>query len=578
MYSTSFPMKIFHLLKSKSLRTFLVSWVLIFQIGFSPNALGASNSLKKRDGSSASRDKDISSAKDSEKSDDTDDSKISVTEHSVIINGKKVNYRATAGYMFLKDYQPAPKKNSGASASDDDKGSSAKKDSDKGEHKKKARVFFIAYEVVGSDQADRRPVSFSFNGGPGSASVWLHMGALGPKKAVLTSAGEAPPPPYRLEENPYSWLDKTDLVFIDPVSTGFSRSEPDEDPKNYHGYKADIESVGEFIRLYLTKYDRWQSPKFIVGESYGTTRAAGLSNYLQNRYSIYLNGIVLVSSVLNFANLDFAPGNDLPFVMFLPSYAATAWYHKKLPPDLQGKSLEAVLKEAEEFASNDYLSALHEGDTISDERKRSISRRLAGLIGLDPDYVAQLNYRVSADLYFNHLLMNSNRKIGRFDSRYTGLRYFPGTERYDYDPSFEAVSGPFTATFNHYVKNELQFESELPYEILADVNPWKYNRAKNRYLNVAEDLRKAMTRNPYLKVLICSGYYDLATPYFASKKTINHMYLDPSVRDNVSHCFYKSGHMMYVKEDSLKQFKSDFAEFLDGAILPSTSAIPTTTR
>lgn len=501
---------------------------------------------------------------------------LSVTEHSVLIDGKPVKYMATTGYLQLKDFEPEKKEGKDSQKSDSKATRQDAKKKDKDVHKSLAKVFFIAYTRTDREaETATRPIAFTFNGGPGAASIWLHMGAMGPRTAVLTERGEAPPPPYRLEENQYSWLDVADLVFIDPVSTGFSRSEPDEDPKNFYGYKADIESVAEFIRLYLTKYKRWSSPKFLVGESYGTTRAAGLSNYLQNRYAINLNGIVLVSSVLNFATLDFTPGNDLPFVFFLPSYASTAWYHKRLAEPLQSKTLDAVLAEAEEFASGDYLLSLFKGGSLSESERDRISARLAEFTGMSKDQIKRLNNRIPAETFFNHLLMVDNRRIGRFDSRYTGPRYFPGTEKHDYDPSFEAVSGPYSSTFNDYVRRELKFESELPYEILTDVSPWPFKQANNRYLNVAEDLRKAMTRNPYLKVLVCSGYYDLATPYFATRYTADQMFLDPLVKSNLSHSYYRSGHMMYTLKEARAKFKKDFAGFVDRAILSPSQAIPT---
>lgn len=507
-----------------------------------------------------------------DKSDDKDESKKekepipSVTDHSILIDGRKIEYQATAGYMVLKDF--SEKKDSSKKKDDSSK-------DDKEPHKARAKVFFVAYTKKNVSDRSSRPVCFSFNGGPGSASIWLHMGALGPRRTAMSEDGEALPPPYRLEDNSYSWLDKTDLVFIDPVSTGFSRTEPDESPKSFHGFKADIESVGEFIRLYLTKNKRWSSPKFIVGESYGTTRAAGLSNYLQERHGIYLNGIVLVSSVLNFSTLDFAPNNDLPYILFLPSYAATAWYHKKLPSELQSKPLPEVLAEVEKFASEKYLLSLFKGDQLNRAESQELSNQLASYTGIPEAAIAKLNNRIKAYLFFTRLLMDSDRKVGRYDSRITGLRYYPGTDWHDYDPSYESVKGPFTATFNDYVRSELSFKSELPYETIASVRPWKYKKAKNRYLNVAEDLRKAMTRNPYLKVMICSGYYDLATPYFASKYTVDQMFLKPSIRKNVSLTFYKGGHMMYACSEALAKLKSDFAGFLDQSILSDSQVVRT---
>ncbi len=519
---------------------------------------------------------------DSEKSKDEKDNnkkeeepKLSVTEHTITINGKPVKYKATAGYIVLKDYAPKPDKDKDKSAEDSDQDDkSDQKDKGKKREKPLAKVFFIAYTRDDVGNAAKRSVTFSFNGGPGSASVWLHMGGLGPRRAVLTERGEALPPPYRLEDNTYSWLDETDLVFIDPVSTGYSRAEPGEDPKNFHGIKEDIESVGEFIRLYTTKYQRWTSPKFVTGESYGTTRAAGLSDFLQSRYGIYLNGIVLVSTVLNFETLDFSPGNDEPFALFLPSYTAAAWYHKKLAPELQSKPLADVLKEAEGFAAHDYLFALFQGDGLAAEAKQKIAAQVARFTGLPANYINQLNVRVPDYLFFTHLLMDKNREIGRLDSRFTGIRYNPGTDDSEYDPSSEAVNGPFTATFNDYVRRELKFESELPYETVADVNPWSWKNYENRYVNVADDLRKAMSRNPYLKVWICAGHYDLATPYFAAQYTMSQMNLDPAIRNNIRLTFYESGHMLYIYKPSLEKFKADFVDFLKAATLPDTAAVP----
>ncbi len=513
-----------------------------------------------------SPDKDSSSDTASKKEKDDDEPKLSVTEHTAIIDGKPVKYKATAGFMVLKDFS-----RSSDEKSDDKDDKKSKKDK---EPKHLAKMFFIAYTRETASGAPKRPVTFSFNGGPGSASIWLHMGGLGPRRATLTDNGEALPPPYRLEDNNSSWLDESDLVFIDPVSTGYSRPEPGEDASKFHGYDEDIQSVGEFIRLYTTKYKRWLSPKFLVGESYGTTRAAGLSEFLRNKYGLYLNGIVLVSAVLNFATLDMSPGNDLSFALFMPAYASSAWYHKRLTPDLQSKPLNEVLSQAEEFASHDYMLGLFQGDGLSQESQTSISNRLSTLIGLPAGYVAQLNNRIPDDLFFTHLLMDRNLQIGRYDSRYTGIRFNPGRDDPDFDPSFEAVNGPFTATFNDYVRRDLHFESELNYETLANVWPWHYKSAENRYVNVAEDLRKALIRNPYLKVMICCGYYDLATPYFAAKYTVDQMSLPPAIRRNVRLTYYGAGHMMYVTKPSLIKLKSDFTDFLRDAVLPESSVVP----
>ena len=514
--------------------------------------------------------------KDKDKKDDEKEQPPSVTEHTITVGGKTIKYRATAGYMVMRDWSEKKKKE----GDDDDKGPSAAaakeadkskdKDKDKDEPKQKAKVFYIAYTRtdVGNDPS-KRPITFSFNGGPGSASVWLHTGALGPRRTELTERGEAPLAPYHLVDNEATWLDSTDLVFIDPVSTGYSRSAPGEDPKQFHGFKEDLASVGDFIRVYTSRNTRWASPKFIIGESYGTTRAAGLSDYLQEHYGFYVNGIILVSSILDFSTARFAPGNDRPYPLFLPTYTAAAWYHKKLPQDLQNKPLTDALKESENFASNQYLLALMKGDQLDDNQRKDLANNLARFTGLPADMIAQSNFRIPARRFFFDLLKDKNRSIGRYDARFTGIRYEPGTEEYDFDPSYEAVLGPYSATLNDYVRRELKFESDLPYEMIADVRPWNFaNVAQNQYLDVAEDLRKAMSRNPYLKLWVVCGYYDLATPYYAAENTLHGMQLDPSIRDNLRTTFYEAGHMIYINHPSLLQFRKDADAFMQDALKP----------
>src|SRR5437588_3103920 len=504
----------------------------------------------------------------------------SVTEHTITVGGKTIRYRATAGYMVMRDWSEKKKKE----GADDEKAPSAApekepskdkdrdkdKEKDKDEPKQKAKVFYVAYNRtdVGNDPS-KRSITFSFNGGPGSASVWLHMGALGPRRTELTDRGEAPLAPYHLVDNEATWLDSTDLVFIDPVSTGYSRSAAGEDPKQFHGFKEDLASVGDFIRIYTSRNTRWASPKFIIGESYGTTRAAGLSDYLQERYGFYVNGILLVSSVLDFSSIRFGPGNDRPYPLFLPTCTAAARYTQKLPPDLQSKSLGDVLRESENFASNQYLLALNRGDQLDENQRKELASNLARLTGLSADSIAQTNFRIPARRFFFDLLKDKNRSIGRYDARFTGIRYDPGTEEYDFDPSYEAVLGPYSAMMNDYLRRELKFESDLPYEMIADVRPWNYaNVAQNQYLDVAEDLRKAMSRNPYLKLWVCCGYYDLATPYYAAERTLHAMQLDPSIRDNMRVTFYEAGHMIYINHPSLLHFLKDADAFIQDALNP----------
>ncbi len=481
-----------------------------------------------------------------------------VTDHSITLPGGRVlKYKTTAGYITLRD-TAEPRENK-------PKGDDKDETPDPLSGKPKALVFFVAYTLDPAPDAATRPVTFSFNGGPGSSSVWLHLGALGPRRVQLTDEGEALPPPYKLVDNETTWLDATDLVFIDPVSTGYSRAAAGEGANQFHGYKEDIAEVGEFIRLYLSHNSRWSSPKFIVGESYGTTRAAGLSDYLQDKHGIYVNGIVLVSSVLNFEQYDFGSGNNAPFTTFLPTYTAAAWYHKRLPADLQAQPLPEVLKGAEQFAANDYLLALDHGDAMPPEQRTKVADTLARFTGLPATQWKQQDLRETDNQFFQDLLKDKNRNIGRFDARYTGIRYKPGTSDGDFDPSDEAVNGPFTATFNDYVRRELKYESDLPYNVLVDVEPWKYPDV-NSYLDVAEDLRKAMIRNPYLKVWVCCGYYDLATPYFGAEHIVHQMYLDPAISSNIALTFYDSGHMIYLRKTCREKFRQDFDTFLNGAL------------
>jgi len=499
----------------------------------------------------------------------SDEPVLSVTAHSIVVNGHTIKYHATAGYLILKEEEGkplVPSAGPGLSPSlpDSDKAKEDEKVSKDG-LKSKAKVFFVAYTLDGVTDPATRPLTFCFNGGPGSASIWLHMASIAPRRAALTEEGEAPPPPYRLVDNESTWLDRTDLVFIDPVSTGFSRTFPKENPTQYHGLKEDIASVGDFIRLYTTRNDRWLSPKLILGESYGTTRAAGLSDYLQNRYGLYLNGIILVSSVLNFGTLEFTPQNDSPYVGFLPSFATTAWYHKKLAPDLQAKPVAEVAALARTFAGNDYTLALAHGDTLPAAEQQRIAAQLSRFTGLPAAYYLQRKLRVSDFLFFTQLLRDEGKMVGRYDARFTGPRYEPGTDGFDYDPSDEAVNGPLNAAFNDYIRRELKFESDIPYEALIDVRPWNFGEATAGYPNTAEDLRKAMTRNPYLKIWITCSYYDLATPYFAAESVVAGMNLDPAARANLRFTYYESGHMLYIHQASRTKFKADFESFLNDA-------------
>jgi carboxypeptidase C (cathepsin A) len=467
------------------------------------------------------------------------------TIHKINLNGQPLHYLASAGNLVLREEDGKPL----------------------------ASVFFVAYSRLpdsGSRAVDpSRPITFCFNGGPGSSSVWLHLGAFGPKTVRLPENGDPPAPPFTLGVNENTLLDMTDLVFIDPVSTGYSRAAPGVDPKRFHGLQEDLQAVGDFIRLYTTRYNRWQSPKFVAGESYGTTRAAGLSGYLQDRHGMYLSGIVLVSSVLNHLTIRFDDGNDLPFALFLPTYTATAWYHKKLPPDLQSGSLTDAVAAAERFAESEYTLALMEGDKLTEGKRQEIARKLARFTGLSEEYVRRADLRIEGLRFSKELLRDQQKTVGRYDSRFRGSDLDAASDRPEYDPSYAAVQGAFTATLNQYLRSELQVENDLTYEVLTGkVQPWNGNTGSRGwpggYMNVAPTLRSAMTKNRDLRVFVANGYYDLATPFAATDYTVAHLGLDPSLRANLTAAYYEAGHMMYVHKPSHEKLRRDLAAFLRG--------------
>lgn len=477
---------------------------------------------------------------------------ISETQHTVEIDGRLIKYVARTGTMVLKEEVEGEDKKS------------------EGE-KPKASIFFVAYTKEPSDDEGpawqrSRPITFSFNGGPGSSSVWLHLGLLGPRRVRVADNDDNPlPPPHELEDNFHSLLDVTDLVFIDPVSTGYSRAVEGEQPSQFHNFKKDIEAVGEFVRLYTTRFKRWSSPKFLIGESYGTTRAAGLAGFMQDRHGMYFNGVMLISTILNFQTARFVPGNDLPHILFLPTYAATAWFHGRLAEGLQ-QDLRATLAEVEAFATNEYTLAMMKGDRLSGEERGKVADALVRYTGLSREYVEQTNLRIKIFRFVKELLRDRRRTVGRLDTRFTGIDRDAAGESYEFDPSYAVIQGAYTATLNDYVRSELGFESDLPYEILTDrVRPWRFDEHQNEYVNVAETLREAMSKNPFLHVFVASGYYDLATPYLATRYTFDHLELDESLRDNVTMKYYNAGHMMYVHEESLAELKKDLAAFIVAA-------------
>jgi carboxypeptidase C (cathepsin A) len=403
-------------------------------------------------------------------------------------------------------------------------------------------------------------VTFAFNGGPGSSAIWLHFGVLGPRRIDIGGAMAAVPPPYSLVDNDRSPLDVTDLVFIDPVSTGYSRPAPDQEAKEFWSVKSDAESVTEFIRLWLTREKRWQSPKYLIGESYGTTRAAVLAGVLQERPGIYLNGIVFISCVLYFQTIQVRPDNDLPYPLYLPTYAATARYHELAGGD---SSLPALVDEASEFALGEYASALMRVGRITEAERARVARRLAGYSGLSRDFVDRCDLRVHPLRFQKELLRSRRLTVGRFDSRVTGFDSDAAGERPEYDPSYHLVQGPYSAAANHYIRAELGFEEDQPYRVLADVSPWKLvEPQEGGYLAVGANLRQAMSHSPGLRVLLMSGYYDMATPVLGAEWTFDHIRVDPSVRRNIETRRYEAGHMMYIHEPSLAAMREDLVAFL----------------
>ncbi len=466
---------------------------------------------------------------------------IVVTQHKITLGGEELQYTVTTGTIVLKDETDREKDYEGETP--------------------KAQFFFVAYTKNAVEDPASRPLTFSFNGGPGSSSVWLHLGLLGPRRVVMTDEGGLPKPPFQLKDNEYSLLDKTDLVFIDPVGTGYSRPADGEKANQFHGLKKDIESVGDFIRLYTTRYNRWLSPKFLIGESYGTTRASGLSGYLQERHGMYMNGILLVSTVLDFGTIDFTPGNELPYVLFLPTYAATAWYHDTLRIH---QPLQTLLAEVQDFAINEYAPALLKGDRLPIAERNAVIKKLSRYTGLSTAYLEQSNLRVPDFRFFKELLRGRGRTVGRLDSRFLGIDKDTLGEGTFNDPSFTNIIGPYTAGFYDYIRRELNFEKDIPYEIITGkVQPWSYAEYENQHVYVGETLRHAMTINPHLKVFIANGYYDLATPYFATEYVFSHLNLDESLRGNLSMAYYEAGHMMYIHLPALEQMKMDLAEFIE---------------
>lgn len=463
------------------------------------------------------------------------------TEHKIELGGKKLRYFVTVGTLPIKN-------------ADGDV---------------EANLFYTAYNLGSKDGDRKRPLTFTFNGGPGSSSVWLHLGGLAPKRVRMLDDGAMPAPPFKLIDNEFTWLEKTDLVFIDPVDTGYSRATSPENAAKLKGVEGDLNAVGEFIRLYLSRAKRWTSPLFLAGESYGTFRAAGLSGLLIEK-GIAFNGIILVSSVLDMLTLHFHPGNDLPYIVYVPTYAATAWRHGKLPAKLQARDLKEVLAEAEAWAAGEYAVALAKGSALVGDERAQIAEKLSRFTGLSRNFVERSNLRIEIMSFCKELLRDEGRTVGRLDSRYTGFDVSGVTATPDFDPSLAAIRPPFTATINDHLR-DLGWETDTEYHILHSLE-WKWGAAEEGYARTTEALEAAFAKNPYLHLFIASGYYDLATPFFATDYTVRHLALAPETRGNISTREYPVGHMVYLESNVLRALRDDVAAFIDQAL--SAQGIP----
>jgi carboxypeptidase C (cathepsin A) len=475
------------------------------------------------------------------------------TQHRLVLDNTTLEYTATCGTVLLRLYD----ENTDPKAND---ASSSTRSADK----PRAAFFFIAYTLNNGEPRGSRAVTFSFNGGPGSSSVWLHLGLLGPQRVATDDTGLAPPPPYALRDNEYTLLTHSDLVFIDPVGTGHSRMLEAEKVTEFHEYQRDLDSVGEFIRLYLTRYDRWGSPKYLIGESYGTTRAAGLSHHLQEKHDVYLNGVMLVSLAIDLQTLSFDHANDLPYALFLPSYAATAWYHRALGPDMQRKALREVIAAAETFAHGDYNTALMQGSRLSTGERERIASQVARFTGLAIDYVLKCDLRPLDGRFCKELLRQRGQTVGRLDSRFVGQDRDDAGEQPEADAAMSNLAGAYAAGINMLLRQTLKFESDAPYVLHAPIwDKWKWKDFENKYVNVGASLRRAMLANPHMRVYVASGFYDLATPHAAGDYTLSHLGLRDAQAGNISVNYFEAGHMMYIHQPSLARMAMQLRAFVN---------------
>lgn len=450
------------------------------------------------------------------------------TSGSLTIDSQSINYEAETGFFPLVD----------------------------DEGKKLANIFFTYYSTK---QEDNRSITFAFNGGPGSPSCWLHMGAMGPYRIDLGALGLSTSPPYRYTNNNSSWLDLTDLVFIDPVYTGFSRPSEGVDKSIFMGFEKDASYIADFIYQFISEKKRWKSPLYIAGESYGAIRAVGVANALQSKYSIYLNGLMLISGLMDYQTLDEAAGNELPYVLRLPTLAATAHYHKRLSPD---KELAPLLEEVEQFTEDEYNSALLKGLSLLKNERTSITSTLKALTGLPEEYISETNLRFKVGEVNMHLLPD-NQVFGRLDTRMTGYDLIHSGNQYSFDPSFESlIKAPYLSVIHQYIREKLNFDvGNSTYDIISGrTYPWDFN-SQNHFLNTTSTLALIMSKNPGMMVWVSGGLYDLATPYYAAQYSLNHLWVSKPIRDNIKTTWYKGGHMFYHDLEILKEFKEDAEKF-----------------
>lgn len=470
----------------------------------------------------------------------TDD--LVATRHQLRLGRRTLDYTATTGRVVLREevYEDGVFKG----------------------HQPKAEISLTSYVLdrPEGDDGSARPVTFAFNGGPGSSSIWLHLGLLGPRRVLMGDAGALRPPPYALVDNAETLLVESDLVLIDPVSTGYSRVLADSKAEPFHGFAGDIDSIAELVRLWTTRHRRWLSPKIVLGESYGTLRGAALVERLQSRYGMYVNGLALISSVLDLSSIDFENRrNDRAHALYLPTYAAIAAYHGRLGRTSVRKAVAA----AEEYAARDYPWVLARGSRLTAKERAAAVRTLASLTGLSEDYVDRSDLRIEHWRFFGELLREQRLTVGRLDGRFTGPAASAIAESMDADPSMDAIDGPFSTAFNHYVRHELGYESDLPYEqISARVHPWSFKDFEGRPVDVSPQLERAMRSNPHLRVHVAYGYLDGATPHHAAEDVVAHLRIPEALRANIEHAYYEAGHMMYVHEPSRVQQSKDLAGFV----------------